>query len=96
MNTQATLCKLHPWNEDIDDEMRYYSRIQLFQSLVTRYAWVDQKYHPKSWDSFNVVAGLFEANPWLISEIDKCWSNPEGSFLKLCHLGEYWDILHHI
>ena len=92
----AALHKLHPWLEDIDEDTRYYLRIHLFRYLVTRCAWLNQKYNLKSWDSFNVAAGLFEANPWLVSDIDECWSNPEGSFLKLCHLGEYWDNLRRI
>jgi len=95
-DTNTTIRQAHPWVEDINDATRYRLRIQLFQDLVAQCDWLDQKYNLVSPNSYKLIRDLFEANPWLVSDIDECWSNLEGSFLEICHLGEYWDNLHPI
>jgi hypothetical protein len=84
-----SLRKVQPWVEDIDDVHRHRLRITLFQHLVTQCPWLDQRYKFGSEDAYNLANDLFEANPDLVSEIDKSWSDPEGSFLRISHFGEY-------
>ena len=87
-----TLHRLHPWIEGIDDASLDSLRIQLFQDIFRLCDWLDQKYNMESINSYTNITDLFKANPRLVSEIDKCWSDPEGSFLPICNLGEYfWD-----
>jgi len=87
----------HPWIKDVDDSSRDVLRIILFQRLVKLCDRLDQKYSLASPKSYDYARDLFDANPQLVSEIDGCWCNPEGSFLPICNLGEYfWDNLHPI
>jgi len=86
----TTLHQVLPWVEDINDSIRHRSRIQLFQYLATLCAWLDPKYNMEAPKSYANTRDLFKANPRLVSEIDGCWRNPEGSFLPICNIGEYF------
>jgi hypothetical protein len=87
-----TLHRLHPWIEGIDDASLDSLRIQLFREIFRLCDWLDQKYNMESINSYADISNLFETNPQLVLEIDECWRNPEGSFLPICNLGEYfWD-----
>ena len=83
----------YPWIKDVDDSSRDILRLFLFQCLVKLCGRLDQKYSYDSPESYVLIRDLFDANPRLVSEIDKCWSNPEGSFLPICNLGEYFGII---
>ena len=87
----------HPWTKDVDDPTRDMLRFQLFQRIIKLCDWLDQKYSYDSPGSYVLTRDLFKANPQLVLEIDKCWCNPESSFLLICNLGEYfWDNSHSI
>jgi len=83
----------YPWIKDVDDSSRDILRLFLFQCLVKLCDRLDQKYSYDSPESYVFTRDLFDANPRLVSDIDKCWSNPEGSFLPICNLGEYFGII---
>jgi len=87
------LYQQYPWIEDVDDSSRDILRLFLFQCLVKLCDRLDQKYSYDSPESYVFTRDLFDANPRLVSDIDKCWSNPEGSFLPICNLGEYFGII---
>ena len=88
----TTLRQLHPWIEGIDDASLYSLRVQLFQDIFRLCDWLDPKYHLESINSYADISNLFRTNPQLVLEIDECWRSPEGSFLHICNLGEYfWD-----